>query len=42
MDAIRAAFGVSKINYYAFSYGTYLGQVYATPVPGPGAADGAG
>jgi pimeloyl-ACP methyl ester carboxylesterase len=34
MDAIRAAFGVSKINYYAFSYGTYIGQVYATLFPG--------
>ena len=33
MDAIRAAFGVSKINYYAFSYGTYIGQVYATLFP---------
>jgi len=33
MDAIRAAFGVAKINYYAFSYGTYLGQVYATLFP---------
>jgi pimeloyl-ACP methyl ester carboxylesterase len=33
MDAIRAAFRVSKINYYAFSYGTYLGQVYATLFP---------
>jgi pimeloyl-ACP methyl ester carboxylesterase len=33
MDSIRAAFGVSKINYYAFSYGTYLGQVYATLFP---------
>jgi pimeloyl-ACP methyl ester carboxylesterase len=33
MDAIRAAFGVSRINYYAFSYGTYLGQVYATLFP---------
>src|SRR6185369_7026107 len=33
MDAIRAAFGVSKINYFAFSYGTYLGQVYATLFP---------
>jgi len=30
MDSIRVAFGVSKINYYAFSYGTYMGQVYAT------------
>ena len=34
MDAIRTAFGVSKINYYAFSYGTYIGQVYATLFPG--------
>ena len=34
MDTIRAAFGVSKINYYAFSYGTYIGQVYATLFPG--------
>jgi pimeloyl-ACP methyl ester carboxylesterase len=33
MDAIRAAFGVGKINYYAFSYGTYIGQVYATLFP---------
>ncbi len=34
MDAIRAAFGVSEISYYAFSYGTYIGQVYATLFPG--------
>ncbi|HTX25718.1 MAG TPA: alpha/beta hydrolase [Streptosporangiaceae bacterium] len=34
MDSIRTAFGVSRINYYAFSYGTYLGQVYATLFPG--------
>ena len=33
MDSIRAAFGVSKITYYAFSYGTYIGQVYATLFP---------
>ena len=33
MDAIRAAFGVPKISYFAFSYGTYLGQVYATLFP---------
>ncbi len=33
LDSIRAAFGVAKINYYAFSYGTYIGQVYATLVP---------
>jgi pimeloyl-ACP methyl ester carboxylesterase len=34
MDSIRAAFGVSRMNYYAFSYGTYIGQVYATLFPG--------
>jgi pimeloyl-ACP methyl ester carboxylesterase len=34
MDAIRTAFGVPEINYYAFSYGTYIGQVYATLFPG--------
>jgi pimeloyl-ACP methyl ester carboxylesterase len=34
MDSIRAAFGVSKITYFAFSYGTYLGQVYGTMFPG--------
>jgi pimeloyl-ACP methyl ester carboxylesterase len=33
MDSIRAAFGVPKINYYAFSYGTYMGEVYATLFP---------
>ena len=33
MDSIRAAFGVAKINYYSFSWGTYLGQVYATLFP---------
>jgi len=34
LDSIRAAFGVAKINYYAFSWGTYIGQVYATLFPG--------
>ena len=34
LDSIRAAFGVAKINYFAFSYGTYIGQVYATLFPG--------
>jgi pimeloyl-ACP methyl ester carboxylesterase len=34
VDQIRKAFGVKKINYYAFSYGTYLGQVYGTLFPG--------
>jgi pimeloyl-ACP methyl ester carboxylesterase len=33
MDSIRAALGVKKINYFAYSYGTYLGQVYATLFP---------
>ncbi len=33
LDSIRAAFGVAKINYFAFSYGTYLGQVYASLFP---------
>jgi pimeloyl-ACP methyl ester carboxylesterase len=30
MDSIRAALGVSQISYFGYSYGTYLGQVYAT------------
>jgi pimeloyl-ACP methyl ester carboxylesterase len=33
VDSIRAAFGVSQLNYYAFSYGTYIGEVYATLFP---------
>jgi pimeloyl-ACP methyl ester carboxylesterase len=33
MDQIRQAFGVQQVSYYAFSYGTYLGQVYATLFP---------
>src|SRR4051794_38628727 len=33
MDRIRAALGVDRITYYGFSYGTYLGQVYATMFP---------
>jgi len=33
LDSIRAAFGVSQITYYGFSYGTYIGQVYATLFP---------
>jgi pimeloyl-ACP methyl ester carboxylesterase len=33
MDSIRAALGVPRINFYGFSYGTYLGQVYATLYP---------
>lgn len=33
MESIRQALGLSKISYYGFSYGTYLGQVYATRYP---------
>lgn len=33
MDMIRTALGAEKINYYGFSYGTYLGQVYSTMFP---------
>lgn len=33
MDAIRQALGERQLNYYGFSYGTYLGQVYATQHP---------
>ncbi len=33
MDSIRAALGQKQLNYYGFSYGTYLGQVYASMFP---------
>lgn len=33
MESIRKALGVDQLNYYGFSYGTYLGQVYATMFP---------
>ena len=33
LDSIRAALGADQISYYGFSYGTYLGQVYATLFP---------
>jgi pimeloyl-ACP methyl ester carboxylesterase len=33
MNSIREALGVPQISYYGFSYGTYLGQVYATLFP---------
>jgi pimeloyl-ACP methyl ester carboxylesterase len=33
MDSIRAALGAPKISYLGYSYGTYLGQVYATMFP---------
>ncbi|WP_329519918.1 alpha/beta hydrolase [Spirillospora sp. NBC_01491] len=34
LDAIRAALGQDKINFFGYSYGTYLGAVYATMFPG--------
>ena len=33
LESIRRALGVEQINFYGFSYGTYLGQVYATQFP---------
>ena len=33
MNQIRKGLGLSKISFYGFSYGTYLGQVYATLFP---------
>ncbi|NIH81086.1 alpha/beta hydrolase [Amycolatopsis viridis] len=33
LDSLRQALGAEQINYYGFSYGTYLGQVYATRYP---------
>ncbi|MFJ3669185.1 alpha/beta hydrolase [Streptomyces sp. NPDC090106] len=33
MDSIRAATGSKKINYFGYSYGTYLGAVYAKLFP---------
>ena len=33
LDSIRAALGQHKISYLGFSWGTYLGQVYATLFP---------
>ena len=34
LDRIRAALGQAKLNYLGFSYGTYLGEVYAQTYPG--------
>ncbi|MGQ0623371.1 MAG: alpha/beta fold hydrolase [Sporichthyaceae bacterium] len=34
LDLIRAALGAPKLNYLGFSYGTYLGQMYASLFPG--------
>ena len=33
MELIRRALGADKISFYGFSYGTYLGQAYATLHP---------
>lgn len=33
MEAIRVALGEDRINYYGLSYGTFLGQAYATAYP---------
>lgn len=33
MDMIRAALGDQKLTYLGFSYGTYLGQIYASLFP---------
>nr|WP_255426354.1 alpha/beta fold hydrolase [Pseudonocardia sp. C8] len=33
MDLLRQALGADRISYYGFSYGTLLGQVYATRFP---------
>jgi pimeloyl-ACP methyl ester carboxylesterase len=33
MDSIRAALGQRQISYFAYSFGTYIGQVYATLFP---------
>ncbi|MFE9022595.1 alpha/beta hydrolase [Streptomyces sp. NPDC007808] len=33
MDRIRAALGARRINYFGYSYGTYLGAVYAKLFP---------
>ncbi|MFJ3306400.1 alpha/beta fold hydrolase [Streptomyces sp. NPDC086549] len=34
MDVIRVALGERRISYLGYSYGSYLGQVYATMFPG--------
>ena len=33
MDVIRAIFGDSRLNYLGYSYGTYLGTIYAAQYP---------
>ncbi|GHA03720.1 alpha/beta hydrolase [Streptomyces echinoruber] len=34
LDVVRAALGQDRISYLGYSYGSYLGQVYATMFPG--------
>ncbi len=33
MEAIRVALGAEKINFFGYSYGTFLGQTYSTRYP---------
>jgi pimeloyl-ACP methyl ester carboxylesterase len=33
MERLRSALGAEQINFYGYSYGTYIGQVYATLHP---------
>ena len=33
MESIRKALGKSQINFYGFSYGSYLGNTYANMFP---------
>ena len=33
MDLVRQALGAQKLGFYGYSYGTYLGQLYATRYP---------
>ena len=33
LEALRKGFGQEKISFFGFSYGSYLGQVYATKFP---------
>ncbi|GID96392.1 alpha/beta hydrolase [Amorphoplanes digitatis] len=33
MESLRTALGAEQINFYGYSYGTYIGQVYATQYP---------
>ncbi|HEV2637453.1 MAG TPA: alpha/beta fold hydrolase [Actinocrinis sp.] len=33
LDSLRKALGLSQINYYGYSYGAYLGEVYSSMYP---------